>query len=110
MSYPRFLKYQEDDGRYRFHVSALDGSILFISKSYRTSSQRDRGILIIQEEYSDRTRYQPDIADYGYSIFHFMTIRKGIVGTSCLYESMAERDQGIQRFMNSVAIAGVEEE
>jgi len=95
MTNPKYLKYKDSAGQFRFNLKAGNGERILHSESYVSSSGCDNGIESVRENSPFDERYDKRTATNGQYYFVLKARNGEIIGTSETYTTTSARDNGI---------------
>ena len=91
-----FELYEDLLGEYRFLLRAGNDEIILVSEGYATKWGAKKGIRSVKRNASDEISYERKTAKNGQFMFNLRADNYEVIGTSELYASAYNRDQGIQ--------------
>lgn len=95
MNNPKYTKYKDTAGQYRFNLKAENGEKILHSEGYVTSSGCDTGIASVKKNSPIDDRYDRRNSTDGQYYFVLKAANGEIIGTSETYTTSASRDNGI---------------
>ena len=95
MNNPKYTKYKDTAGQYRFNLKAANGEKILHSEGYVSSSGCDTGIASVRTNSPIDSRYDRRNSSDGQHYFVLKAANGEIIGTSETYTTAASRDNGI---------------
>lgn len=95
MNNPKYTKYKDKAGQYRFNLKAENGEIVLHSEGYISSNGCDTGIESIRINSPLDSRYERKTAISGKLYFVLKAGNYETIGTSEQYDTYAARENGI---------------
>ncbi len=99
MNNPKYTKFKDKAGQYRFNLKAENGEIVLHSEGYITSYSCDNGIASVRANSPLESRYERKTAINGQLYFVLKAGNYEIIGTSEQYSSSVARENGIAAVM-----------
>lgn len=96
MQNPKYTKFRDKAGQFRFNLRAANGEIILHSEGYINSSGCDNGIASVRKNSPVDSRYDRRTATNGQFYFVLKAANGEIIGQSELYTTQAARENGIQ--------------
>lgn len=106
----KFATKTGNDGQFYFNLKADNGQVILTSEGYTTSTARDNGIDSVKKNATDESRYEKLTSGNGKFYFNLKAGNGQVIGKSQMYESAANRDNGIDSVKTNAPGAGVSEE
>lgn len=95
MNNPKYTKFKDVAGAFRFNLKAENGEIILHSEAYTSSKACDDGITSVRLNSPFDNQYDRRTAVNGQYYFVLKAKNGEIIGTSELYSSSFARDNGI---------------
>ena len=92
----KFVIGKATDGTFYFHLKAENGRIILASETYAAKRGAEQGIDSIKTNSSMDERYERRNDNSGRPYFVLKAASEQVIGTSQLYSSPTEMEQGIQ--------------
>jgi uncharacterized protein YegP (UPF0339 family) len=106
----KFEIYQDKRGEYRFRLKASNGQNILASEGYNAKSGCENGIESVRKNATDDSRYERMEDKNGKFRFNLKAGNNQVIGTSQSYETVSDRDNGIESVKNNAPDAKVVEE
>ncbi|MES9873654.1 MAG: YegP family protein [Candidatus Sedimenticola sp. 6PFRAG7] len=90
-----FELYKDAGGEFRFRFNASNGQTILSSEGYKQRSNAENGINSVKKNAAEDARYEPKETNDGRFMFNLKASNGQVVGSSRIYKTVAERDQGI---------------
>jgi uncharacterized protein len=84
------------DNQYHFNLLASNGQVIMQSEMYVSKASALNGIASIQKNAADDARYERLVSKSSKPYFVLKAANHQVIGQSQMYESEAERDNGIE--------------
>jgi uncharacterized protein YegP (UPF0339 family) len=108
MKNPKYTKFKDKAGEWRFNLKAGNGETILSSEGYTTSSACDNGIASVQKNSGDEARYERKTAKNGKFYFVLKAANHQVIGQSEMYTSESGRDNGIASVQKNGSVDRVE--
>ncbi len=95
------------DGQFRFALKGDNGDTLLASELYRSKESAQAGIASVQKNCGWDERYEKKVATDGRFFFNLKAANSQVIGTSRMFASEQERDDGLAAAKASGATAAV---
>jgi uncharacterized protein YegP (UPF0339 family) len=95
------------NGEFQFNLKASNGQVILTSEGYTTKDNCRNGIESVKKNSVIDARYEKLVAKDGKSYFNLKATNGQIIGTSEMYESEANRDNGIESVKKNAHDAGI---
>ncbi|EDL61184.1 YegP family protein [Gimesia maris] len=92
----RFQIQQARNGKYYFHLLANNGEIILASQMYASKSSAKKGILSVQSNATDPSRYEALVNKAGEHYFVLKAKNSLVIGTSEGYANSTGMKNGIK--------------
>jgi len=109
MNNPKYTKYKDTAGQYRFNLKAENGEKILHSEGYITSSGCDNGISSVKRNSPFDSRYDRRNSTNGQFYFVLKANNGEIIGTSETYTTSASRENGIEAVKRVGPIAPIDD-
>ena len=96
MNNPKYTKYKDKAGEYRFNLKAENGEIILHSEGYVSSAGCDNGIASVKKNSPHDKKYDRRDSTNGQYYFVLKAGNGEIIGTSEMYTTTAARENGIE--------------
>lgn len=96
MNNPKYTKYKDTAGQYRFNLKAKNGEKILHSESYINSAGCDNGIASVKANCTIDGRYDRRTSTNGQFFFVLKAGNGEIIGLSETYTSVYARENGIE--------------
>lgn len=96
MNNPKYVKFKDQEGKFRFNLRAENGEIILHSESYVTENGCDGGINSVRINSPYDSQYKRNIALNGQYYFVLHAVNSQVIGTSETYTTIAARENGIK--------------
>ncbi|NOQ72216.1 MAG: DUF1508 domain-containing protein [Crocinitomix sp.] len=94
-----FIKFKDSDGKWRFRFVNKGNDILLKSEAYNSTSGRTTGIKSVLNNGITYANYDLLTAVDGKFYYNLVAQNGEIIGTSNLYETIAERDDALEQLV-----------
>ena len=98
------------DGDYHFHLKAANGQIILTSQMYKEKSSARGEIEAVKKNASVDRRYEREEAHNGEHMFNLKAGNHQVIGTSQMYKSIEDREEGIASVRENAPEATVHNE
>ena len=109
MNNPKYTKYKDRAGQYRFNLKAENGEIILNSEAYISSYGCDAGIQSVRTNSPFDSRYERKTAINSQLYFVLKAVNHEIIGTSEQYSSSMAREIGIAAVKRVGPVSPVED-
>lgn len=96
MNNPKYTKYKDNAGQFRFNLKAENGEKVLHSEGYVSSTGCDTGIESVRKNSTIDSRYDRRNTTDGQYYFVLNAANGEIIGTSESYKSMSGMENGIE--------------
>lgn len=83
------------NGEFQFNLKASNGQIILTSEGYKAKDSCQKGIASVQKNSQDDTKFHKLNSKDGKFYFNLKATNGQIIGTSEMYETEANRNNGI---------------
>ena len=97
------------NGQFHFNLKAGNGQIILSSEMYSSRSAAENGIVSVQKNAGDDSRYDRKESSNGKPFFTLKAGNGEVIGRSEMYESEAARDNGIESVKSNAPGASIAE-
>ncbi|HVZ24709.1 MAG TPA: YegP family protein [Sediminibacterium sp.] len=104
----KFVITKRSNGEYQFNLKAANGQTILSSEGYSSKSNCDNGIESVRKNSQDDSKYDRKNAANGKFYFTLKATNGQIIGTSEMYESENNRDNGIASVKENAPVATVD--
>lgn len=104
-----FLITKRINGEYQFNFKADNGQVILSSEGYYSKAACENGIESVRKNSQERNQYESRISSNGKYYFNLKATNGQIIGTSELYESESDRDNGVASVKSNARNAIVED-
>jgi uncharacterized protein YegP (UPF0339 family) len=104
----KFVITKRSNGEYQFNLKAANGQTILSSEGYSSKSNCDNGIESVRKNSQDDSKYDRKNAANGKFYFTLKATNGEIIGTSEMYESENNRDNGIASVKENAPVATVD--
>ncbi|MFC4821284.1 YegP family protein [Dokdonella ginsengisoli] len=87
---------KSSDGQYRFVLKAGNAETILTSELYAAKASAENGIASVQTNSASEDRYERKTASNGKAFFNLKAANHQVIGTSQMYASEGNRDDGIK--------------
>lgn len=95
------------NGEFQFNLKAGNGEIILTSEGYMTKDSCKKGIESVRRNSADRSKFDMLESKSGQPYFNLRAANGRVVGTSEMYDSPANRDNGIKSVQTTAPKAKV---
>ncbi|MCZ4224965.1 YegP family protein [Pedobacter rhodius] len=106
----KFIITKRKNGEYQFNLEASNGQVILTSEGYNTKASCNKGIDSVKANAPLDARYERKIAKNGQYYFNLKAGNGEIIGTSQMYASISDRDNGIESVKVNAPEANVTDE
>ena len=92
----QFEIFKRKNGEFQFNLKASNGEIILTSEGYMTKDSCKKGVESVRRNSADKSKFDMLESKSGKSYFNIRAANGRVIGTSEMYESMANRDNGIK--------------
>ncbi|HZV71421.1 MAG TPA: YegP family protein [Saprospiraceae bacterium] len=96
MNNPKYTKFKDRAGEYRFNLKAENGEIVLNSEGYTSSLGCDTGIQSVRVNSPFDARYERKTSTSSKFYFVLKASNGQVIGTSEMYETTSGRENGIE--------------
>ncbi len=104
----KFVISTRKDGEFQFNLHASNGEVILTSQGYTTRAACENGIASVKANALDDSRYGREISSNQKHYFNLKAGNGQVIGTSQMYESRANMENGIAAVKNNAPDAVVE--
>ena len=83
------------NGEFQFNLKASNGEVILTSEGYTTKANTKKGIASVKKNSLEDSKYERKQAKNGKWFFNLKATNGQIIGTSEMYESEKNRENGI---------------
>ncbi len=91
----QFVIKKRTNGEFQFNLKAGNGQTILLSEGYTTRAACDNGVESVRKNAVDDNRFDRKTSTNGKFYFNLKASNGQIIGTSEMYDSEANRDNGI---------------
>jgi uncharacterized protein YegP (UPF0339 family) len=102
-----FVINKADDGRFYFHLKAANGQIILSSQMYTTKSSAENGVASVRTNATEDANFERLNDANGKPYFILKAANSQVIGTSQMYSSTAEMENGIASVKTNAADAAL---
>lgn len=95
------------NGEFQFNLKASNGEIILTSEGYTTKENCKNGIESVKKNSANDERFDRKLSTNGKFFFNLKAINGQVIGTSEMYESEANRENGIASVKKNAPIAEI---
>ena len=106
----KFILKKRSNGEYQFNLEAANGQVILTSEGYTAKASCQNGIASVKTNAPLDNRYDRKEAKNGKYYFNLKAGNGEIIGTSQMYSSTAERDNGIESVKTNAPTAEIIDE
>lgn len=106
----KFVISKRKNDEFQFNLKADNGQTLLMSEGYKTKTNCDNGVESVRRNSSDDSKYERKIATNGKFYFNLKATNGQVIGTSEMYESEQNREEGIASVKSNAPEASVEDQ
>ncbi len=103
----RFEIKRATDGSFYFHLKAANAQIILASEGYTTKSNAEKGIASVKTNASQEERYERKMDSQGKPYFVLRASNGQVIGTSQMYSSNQEMENGIASVKTNAPAAAI---
>jgi len=96
------------DGEFQFNLFASNGEVILTSQGYTTRAACENGIDSVKSNAFDDSRYDREISSNEKHYFNLNASNGKVIGTSQMYESRTNMENGIASVKKNAPDAEVE--
>jgi uncharacterized protein YegP (UPF0339 family) len=108
MKNPKFVKFTDKGGQFRFNLTAVNGQVILSSEGYSSSSACDNGIESVRKNCGLDERYEKKTAKNGKFYFVLKAGNHQVIGQSEMYASESGMNNGIESVKKNGTTENVE--
>ena len=105
----KFVIKTGSNGQYYFNLKAANGQVILSSEGYTTKAACQNGIASVKNNAADDSRYEKKTSSNGKHFFNLKATNGQVIGTSEMYESASNRDNGIASVKTNAPGASTDE-
>jgi len=109
MAHPSFIIGKTKNDQFQFTLTAKNGQVILTSEQYNSKSACRNGIESVKKNAADASKFSKLTAKNGKFYFNLIAANGQIIGTSQMYSSESNRDNGIRSVEENAPKAGIEE-
>lgn len=106
----KFIITKRKNEEYQFNLEASNGQVVLTSEGYTNKAGCKNGIDSVKNNSTLDSRYQRLIANNGQYYFNLKAANGEIIGTSQMYTTIYNRENGISAVKNNAPDASVTDE
>ena len=106
--FPKFQQYVGKDTQYYFRLKASNGETILASEGYKSKAGCQNGIQSVRTNAPDDARYLLKTAKNGQFYFVLRAANHQVIGTSEMYTTEKNRQNGIEAVKSTAPSAAVE--
>lgn len=108
MKNPKFSKFTDKGGEWRFNLHAANGQVILSSEGYSSASACDNGIASVQKNCGSDDRYEKKTAKSGKFFFVLKSGNHQVIGQSQMYATESGMNNGIESVKKNGSVDRVE--
>ena len=101
MKNPKYTKFKDKGGEWRFNLKAVNGQTILSSEGYSSPAACDNGIASVQKNCSLEERFEKKTSKSGKFYFVLKSGNHQVIGQSEMYNSASGMNNGIQSVMKN---------
>lgn len=105
----KFVIKQQKDGQHYFNLVAVNGQNILKSEAYTTKAACLNGIESVKKNAANDGRYERKVSTNGKPFFNLKAANGQVIDISELYESEANRENGIESVKKNAPQASTED-
>ncbi|WP_370526845.1 YegP family protein [Bacteroides sp. 51] len=98
---------QRKNGEFQFNLKASNGEIILTSEGYTAKESCKNGIESVKKNSTNDDRFERKLSSNGKFFFNLKAINGQVIGTSEMYESESNRENGIASVKKNAPAAEV---
>ncbi len=98
------------NGEFQFNLKATNGQVILTSEGYSTKANCTNGIESVRNNSADDSKFERKTSTNGKAYFNLKATNGQIIGTSQMYESESNRDNGIESVKNNAPDAEIDDQ
>ncbi|MCS7077549.1 MAG: YegP family protein [Bacteroidia bacterium] len=106
----KFVVSKRKNGEFQFNLKADNGQVILTSEGYTTKANCLNGIESVRKNSVDKDRYECKTSSDSRFYFNLKAANGQVIGTSEMYESEKNRDNGIESVMKNAPEAEIIDE
>jgi len=106
----KFVITKRKNGEFQFNLKAGNGQTILSSEGYSAKASCENGIESVRKNSQDDSKYESNTSSNGKYYFNLKATNGQIIGTSEMYESAANRDNGIASVKSNAPDATVDDQ
>lgn len=109
MSYPKFIIKNSSNNQFYFNLHAVNSEIILTSEMYTTKQNCLVGIQSVKTNAPFDANYDKEISTNNKYYFNLKAVNHQIIGKSEMYNSIQNRENGIEAVKRDAPIASIED-
>ncbi len=105
-----FVIKTRSNGEFQFNLKADNGKVILTSEGYTTKANCESGIESVRRNAPEDARYDRLVATNGKPYFNLKATNGQVIGTSEMYESTENRDNGIESVKDNAPGAAIDDQ
>lgn len=106
----KFILSKRSNGEFQFNLNAGNGQTILSSEGYSSKAACENGIESVRKNSPDESKYDRKTSANGKFYFTLKATNGQIIGTSQMYESVSNRDNGIASVKSNAQDATMEDQ
>ncbi|MBC6492670.1 YegP family protein [Flavihumibacter stibioxidans] len=106
----KFILSKRSNGEFQFNLNAENGQTILSSEGYSSKAACENGIESVRKNSPDESKYDRKTSANGKFYFTLKATNGQIIGTSQMYESVSNRDNGIASVKSNAPDATMEDQ
>jgi uncharacterized protein YegP (UPF0339 family) len=106
----KFVITKRTNGEFQFNLKADNGHNILSSEGYSTKPNCENGIESVRKNSQDDSKFDRKTSSNGKAYFNLKATNGQIIGTSEMYESESNRDNGIESVKNNAPGATIDDQ